>query len=97
LQHLTPINMFISIAAIVTVTAQLIFFANLFYSMFKGPKAVENPWECTTLEWTIPSPPPFDNFAGHLPVVHHGPYEYSVPGAPTDFTMQTDPEVAPAH
>jgi hypothetical protein len=25
------------------------------------------------------------------PVVNHGPYEYSVPGAPRDFIMQTDP------
>jgi hypothetical protein len=24
-------------------------------------------------------------------VVNHGPYEYSVPGAPKDYTMQTDP------
>jgi hypothetical protein len=24
-------------------------------------------------------------------VVNHGPYEYSVPGAPRDFIMQTDP------
>jgi hypothetical protein len=24
-------------------------------------------------------------------VVHNGPYEYSVPGAPRDFVMQTDP------
>ena len=44
-----------------------------------------NPWNSTTLEWTIPSPPPFDNFAGVHPVVNHGPYEYSVPGAPARF------------
>jgi len=25
------------------------------------------------------------------PVVHHGPYEFGVPGAPRDFVMQTDP------
>ena len=38
-----------------------------------------NPWNSTTLEWGIPSPPPFDNFAGVHPVVNHGPYEYSCP------------------
>jgi hypothetical protein len=32
------------------------------------------------LEWTIPSPPPHDNFAGIMPTVYHGPYEFSVPG-----------------
>jgi hypothetical protein len=25
------------------------------------------------------------------PVVHHGPYEYGVPGSPTDFVMQNAP------
>jgi len=29
--------------------------------------------------------------AGVTPTVYHGPYEYSVPGAPDDFVMQTDP------
>ena len=37
--------------------------------MKKGAKAPMNPWNSTTLEWTIPSPPPFDNFAGVHPVV----------------------------
>ncbi|MEW6212936.1 MAG: cbb3-type cytochrome c oxidase subunit I, partial [Acidobacteriota bacterium] len=86
-----PMTRFISIAAFVTIAAQLIFVVNLVWSWFKGPKAGENPWEATSLEWTIPSPPPHDNFAGHEPVVHHGPYEYSVPGAEKDYTMQTDP------
>ena len=36
-------------------------------------------------------PPPFDNFGGVHPVVYRGAYEYSVPGAPTDFIMQTEP------
>jgi len=83
---------FASYAAFFTAAAQIIFFANLIYSIFKGPKASENPWEATTLEWTIPSPPPHDNFGGHEPIVYRGPYEYSVPGAPKDYCMQTDPE-----
>ena len=71
--------------------AQIPFIINLFWSMKKGPIAPINPWNSTSLEWTIPSPPPWDNFAGVHPVVNHGPYEYSVPGAPTDFILQTDP------
>ena len=51
-----------------------------------------NPWDCTTLEWTIPSPPPHDNFAGEEPTVYRGAYEYSVPGELQDFTMQTTPD-----
>jgi cytochrome c oxidase subunit 1 len=93
-----PAHHFMTIAAFITVGAQLIFIVNLFWSIFKGAKAPVNPWECTTLEWTIPSPPPHDNFAGHEPVVYRGPYEYGVPGAPQDFLMQTDPsEVGARH
>ena len=93
LAALLPLHKFISIAAFITMAAQLIFIFNLFWSLFKGPKASENPWESTTLEWTIPSPPPHDNFGGHIPVVYRGAYEYSMPGAPQDFIMQTTPDV----
>ena len=86
-----PYHVFITIAAIITAAAQIIFLVNFFWSLFKGPKAPQNPWDATTLEWTVPSPPPHDNFAGKIPVVHHGPYEYGVPGTPRDFVMQTDP------
>jgi len=96
LKHLIPVHTFMSIAAFVTAGAQLIFFINLFWSLFKGPKASENPWEATSLEWSIPSPPPFDNFAGKHPVVYHGPYEFGVPDAPQDYVMQTSPEVVKA-
>jgi len=97
LQHLIPLNTFMTYAAIITVAAQFIFVLNLFWSMFKGPKATDNPWEATTLEWTTATPPPHDNFGGHTPVVNHGPYEYSVPGAPRDYVMQTDPATVASH
>ena len=97
LNALIPLNKFITYAAFVTVAAQLIFLFNLLWSMFKGAKASDNPWEATTLEWTTTTPPPHDNFGGRIPVVNHGPYEYSVPGAARDFTLQTDPATAPAH
>src|SRR2546430_10161734 len=64
--------------------------------MFKGKRASDNPWEATTLEWTTATPPPHDNFGGHTPVVHNGPYEYNVPRAPRDYVMQSDPEIGPA-
>ncbi|HKF04527.1 MAG TPA: cbb3-type cytochrome c oxidase subunit I [Candidatus Sulfotelmatobacter sp.] len=97
LQKLIPLNTFITYAAFITVAAQFIFVINLFWSMFKGPKASDNPWEATTLEWTTTTPPPHDNFGGKTPVVNHGPYEYGVPGAPKDYVMQTDPATAPTH
>jgi cytochrome c oxidase subunit 1 len=91
LHNLIPLNRFITYAAIITITAQLVFVINLFWSMFKGKKATDNPWDATTLEWTTATPPPHDNFAGKTPVVHNGPYEYGVPGQPRDFVMQSDP------
>jgi len=97
LHHLIPLNTFITYAAIITISAQFIFLFNLFWSMFKGPKASDNPWEATTLEWTTATPPPHDNFGGKTPVVNHGPYEYNVPGAARDYIMQTDPATGTAH
>jgi cytochrome c oxidase subunit 1 len=98
LAHLIPIHKFITYAAIITIGAQLVFLVNLFWSMFKGERAALNPWNATTLEWSTPSsPPPHDNFAGVTPQVHHGPYEYSVPGMSKDYVMQTDPVSVPTH
>jgi len=97
IKALTPIQVFISIAAFITIASQFIFLFNLFWSMAKGKKASDNPWEATTLEWTTATPPPHDNFGGRTPVVHNGPYEYSVPGAPKDFVMQSDPEIKAKH
>jgi cytochrome c oxidase subunit I len=91
MRELLPLQQFITAAAIVTIAGQFIFLFNLFWSMKYGKKASDNPWEATTLEWTTATPPPHDNFAGQTPVVYHGPYEYSVPGALRDFVMQTEP------
>jgi cytochrome c oxidase subunit 1 len=88
---LIPVHTAITHAAYFTAAVQLVFLFNLFWSMWKGRRASQNPWEATTLEWTVPSPPPFDNFAGKHPVVNHGAYEYSRPGAERDHIMQTDP------
>jgi cytochrome c oxidase subunit I len=96
LHEIMPITRFISYVVFVTVGAQLLFVGNLVWSWIKGPKATDNPWEATTLEWIVPSPPPHDNFAGHEPVVHRGPYEFSVPGDAKDYTMQSESEGAPA-
>jgi cytochrome c oxidase subunit 1 len=49
---------------------------NLWLSMRNGPKAGPNPWGGKTLEWTVPSPPPVENFHD-IPVITTGPYDYS--------------------
>ena len=82
LSKLQPLAIHITWAAFVTGAAQLILLFNIFWSIRRGKKAPDNPWQATTLEWVIPSPPPHDNFGDVDPVVYRGPYEYSVPGAP---------------
>ena len=53
----------------------LMFFGALLYARFKGEQAEDNPWGGVTLEWTIPSPPPLENFET-IPTITHGPYEF---------------------
>ena len=97
LSNMTGLTRFISYMAFITIAAQLLFVANLVWSWIKGPKASENPWEATSLEWTTSSPPVHDNFGGHEPTVYRGPYEYSVPGASKDYLMQSEPDLVEAH
>lgn len=85
------LNVFITIAAIVTFAAQLIFLYNFFYSMFRGRVAPPNPWRSSTLEWTTPVKVGHGNWPGPLPVVYRWPYDYSKPGAKDDFIPQTVP------
>ena len=53
----------------------IIIFTNLIRAIFKGAKAPMNPWGGKTLEWTIASPPPRENFT-EIPVITQGPYSY---------------------
>jgi cytochrome c oxidase subunit 1 len=95
LQHLQPINVFITICAFILGTAQIILLVNVFWSMFKGRAAEQNPWHANTLEWQAPTPVPHGNF-DQIPHVYHGPYEYSVPGADTDWIPQTQTDGEPS-
>jgi cytochrome c oxidase subunit I len=82
-------NNFSSVCAFLLGAVQIIFIVNLIWSYFAGRKVGRNPWECTTLEWDTPTPPPHGNFDKDIHV-YRGPYEYSVPGADKDFTPQTE-------
>ena len=48
------LNIIITTFAIIAALGQLIFLFNFFYSIARGPKAVQNPWNSNTLEWTSP-------------------------------------------
>ena len=53
-----------SIGYLVMASGMVVFFVNLAWSMIAGKKAEANPWGegATTLEWTLPSPPPYHQF-----------------------------------
>lgn len=87
----SDLNAFISTAAIITMSAQLIFLFNFFYSIFKGRLAPANPWRSNTLEWTTPRFPGHGNWPGKIPTVYRWPYDYSKPGAKEDFIPQHIP------
>jgi len=87
----SDLNMFVSVAAIITFAAQAIFLFNFFYSMYRGRKATLNPWSSNTLEWTTPLHPKHGNWPGEIPTVYRWPYDYSKPGAAEDFIPQTVP------
>jgi cytochrome c oxidase subunit I len=91
LQHLQWWNVVITYGAFALGLAQIFFVINFFWSLFAGKRASANPWNSNTLEWTAPSPPPHLNWGDRIPTVHHGPYEYSVPGMSADFAPQTQP------
>jgi cytochrome c oxidase subunit 1 len=90
------VNKLITIAAIMGGVAQLFFLWNFFYSIFKGKKASQNPWESNTLEWSTPVEHIHGNWPGEIPTVYRGPHEYSRPDREQDYFPQHIPdETAP--
>lgn len=90
LEHLLPMNQFMTCCAILMGFSQFILLFNFFYSRHFGPKCGRNPWNANGLEWTAPSPPGHGNFES-VPICYRGPYEYSDPKHSEDFWLQTDP------
>jgi len=87
----------ILVGAVGLAISQIPFIINLFYSIKNGRKIEnDNPWQATTLDWQTPTPPPHGNFA-HEPHAHRDPYDYSLPGAATDFTPQNQADPATKH
>ena len=89
--NLADINVLITYFAIIGGAAQLIFIFNFFYSIWRGPKASQNPWRANSLEWTTPVEHLHGNWPGDIPVVHRWAYDYSKPGYDEDFVPQNVP------
>jgi cytochrome c oxidase subunit 1 len=90
-EMMMDLNVIVTVFAIIAALGQGVFLFNFFYSMFRGPKAEQNPWRSTTLEWTTPVEHIHGNWPGELPEVHRWPYDLSKPGAEEDFIPQTVP------
>jgi cytochrome c oxidase subunit 1 len=81
-QDVLSLNIGMSHGAFALGFFQLFFIVNLLVSVRAGRLVKPNPWEATTLEW---------NTAQGPLRVYRDPYDYSVPGAATDFTPQHQP------
>ena len=95
---LADTNVLITVFAIITAAAQLVFLYNFISSIFYGKKASQNPWKSNTLEWTTPVEHMHGNWPGEIPSVHRWPYDYSKTNengeyviAGQDFVPQTVP------
>ena len=91
-QDLLHWNVVMSYSAWLLAVAQIPFIYNLIKTLLakKDVNPDPNPWNATTIEWTDTTSPPLGhgNF-DKAPIVHRGPYEYSVPGEKSDFIPQT--------
>jgi cytochrome c oxidase subunit 1 len=61
-------NLLSTIGAFVVAASVALFVVNGLVSLYRGRIAGANPWDASTLEWAVSSPPPVYNF-DHLPVV----------------------------
>jgi cytochrome c oxidase subunit I len=63
-------NMVASIGAFISYASTVFFVFIVFHTFFAGRRAAANPWGegATTLEWQVPSPPPFHTYE-ELPVI----------------------------
>ncbi|MEP2937434.1 MAG: cbb3-type cytochrome c oxidase subunit I [Gilvibacter sp.] len=74
---LSDVNVVITIFALITGVAQLVFLYNFIHSMFYGKKGPKNPWNSNTLEWTAEVRHIHGNWDGPIPHVHRWAYDYS--------------------
>jgi cytochrome c oxidase subunit 1 len=62
----------------ILVAGILIMVGNLVRGLFRPVSLPANPWGGVTLEWSVPSPPPVENFTV-LPVITGPPYQFNPP------------------
>ncbi len=85
LDQFQPLHMFSTVGSWMLALGFFIMAGYLWASLRKPMNAPANPWGALGLEWTTTSPPPEHNFE-HVPVVTHGPYDYSPAEQPTEVS-----------
>jgi cytochrome c oxidase subunit I len=71
-------NLIASLFAILIAASVFVTVYNVIITLRSGELADANEWGGKTLEWTVPTPVPLENFE-HLPVVTSTPYDYGTP------------------
>ncbi|HVB72764.1 MAG TPA: cbb3-type cytochrome c oxidase subunit I [Ktedonobacteraceae bacterium] len=71
-------NLIASLFAILIAASVFVTVYNVVITLKSGELAEANEWGGKTLEWTVPTPVPLENFE-HLPVVTSTPYDYGTP------------------
>lgn len=74
--HFETGNMLAGIGGYILMAGIALMFVNLFLSFKKKRNALADPWGGTTLEWSIPSPPPLHNFVAP-PEIKAFPYDFT--------------------
>jgi len=75
LPEFANLNLVATVGSWILALGLIIMIVNLWRGLFWGEPFGENPWGGATLEWTIATPPPTENFEED-PVVTHGPYDF---------------------
>ena len=63
------------VGAVLVALSLIVMVVTLYRGLKHGKVCGPNPWNATTLEWHLPSPPPLENFS-KTPYVDFNPYEY---------------------
>jgi cytochrome c oxidase subunit 1 len=76
LPRFARLQFFSSIGSYIMVAGLAIIFWNLWRGWRHGEKSPDNPWGGATLEWSLPTPAPYENWET-APLVTKGPYDFS--------------------
>jgi len=76
LPHFHVGHLIATVGSWILIAGLLIMVYNLVRGLFRKVEVPGNPWGGVTLEWTVPSPPPVENFHT-LPVITEDPYHFN--------------------